>query len=157
MLSTFGKTYHATGWKVGYCIAPPALTAELRKVHQFVTFSVSTPTQHALADVLGADTADAHAQGLATFYQAKRDQFRTLLANSGLGLLPVPGGYFQLARYDALSPANDLAFAQYLAREKGVAVVPVSAFYHDGFDDGLIRFCFAKETATLEAAAKRLR
>ena len=157
VLSSFGKTYHATGWKVGYCIAPPALTAELRKVHQFVTFSVSTPTQHALADVLGADTADAHAQGLATFYQAKRDQFRTLLANSGWGLLPVPGGYFQLARYDALSPANDLAFAQYLAREKGVAVVPVSAFYHDGFDDGLIRFCFAKETTTLEAAAKRLR
>ena len=157
VLSSFGKTYHATGWKVGYCIAPPALSTELRRVHQFVTFSVSTPTQHALADVLAADTTDAHGQGLAAFYQTKRDQFRALLtAVGGWELLPVPGGYFQLARYDALSPATDLAFAQYLAREKGVAVVPVSAFYHDGFDDGLIRFCFAKESATLEAAAKRL-
>ena len=158
VLSSFGKTYHATGWKVGYCIAPPALTAEVRRVHQFLTFAVSTPTQHALADVLAADVTDAHAQGLATFYQAKRDQFRALLAAvGGWDLLPVPGGYFQLARYNALSPATDLAFAQYLAREKGVAVVPVSAFYHDGFDDGLIRFCFAKEAATLEAAAAKLR
>ena len=157
VLSSFGKTYHATGWKVGYCLAPPALTAEVRRVHQFLTFAVSTPTQHALADVLEADPTDAHAHGLAGFYQAKRDQFRALLAGSGWELLPVPGGYFQLARYDALSPATDRAFAEFLAREKGVAVVPVSAFYHDGFDDGLIRFCFAKEPATLEAAAARLR
>jgi methionine aminotransferase len=157
VLSSFGKTYHATGWKVGYCIAPPALTTELRRVHQFVTFAVSTPTQHALADVLEADTTDSHARSLAPFYQAKRNQFRALLAGAGWELLPVPGGYFQLARYDAFSPASDVAFAQYLAREKGVAVVPVSAFYHDGFDDGLIRFCFAKEDDTLEAAAKRLR
>ena len=157
VLSSFGKTYHATGWKVGYCIAPPALTAEVRRVHQFVTFAVSTPTQHALADVLAADTTDAHARGLADFYQHKRDEFRGLLAGQGWDLLPVPGGYFQLARYDALSPATDLAFAHYLAREKGVAVVPVSAFYHDGFDDGLIRFCFAKQSETLEAAAARLR
>ncbi|OGX87458.1 aminotransferase [Hymenobacter lapidarius] len=157
VLSSFGKTYHATGWKVGYCIAPPALTAEVRRVHQFVTFAVSTPTQHALADVLTADTTDAHARGLAGFYQQKRDEFRGLLAGQGWDLLPVPGGYFQLARYDALSPAADLAFAQFLAREKGVAVVPVSAFYHDGFDDGLIRFCFAKHGETLAAAAARLR
>ena len=156
VLSSFGKTYHATGWKVGYCLAPPALTAEVRRVHQFLTFAVSTPTQHALADVLEADPTDAHARGLAGFYQAKRDQFRALLAGTGYALLPVPGGYFQLARYDALSPATDLAFAEFLAREKGVAVVPVSAFYHDGFDDGLIRFCFAKEEATLRAAAARL-
>jgi methionine aminotransferase len=157
VLSSFGKTYHATGWKVGYCIAPPVLTTEVRRVHQFLTFAVNTPTQHALADVLEADAADAHARGLAAFYQEKRDQFRTLLAGAGWDLLPVPGGYFQLARYDAFSPASDVAFAQYLAREKGVAVVPVSAFYHDGVDDGLIRFCFAKEAATLDAAAKRLR
>ena len=157
MLSSFGKTYHATGWKVGYCVAPPALTAELRRVHQFLTFSVSTPTQHAFADALEQDPADAHAHGLAAFYQAKRDEFRALLDGAGYELLPVPGGYFQLARYAALSPATDLEFAQYLAREKGVAVVPVSAFYHDGFDDGLIRFCFAKESATLQAAAARLR
>ncbi|MBO2010636.1 methionine aminotransferase [Hymenobacter negativus] len=157
VLSSFGKTYHATGWKAGYCIAPPALTTEVRRVHQFVTFAVSTPTQHALADALEADITDAHARGLATFYQEKRDHFRTLLAGAGWDLLPVPGGYFQLARYDAFSPAKDVAFAEFLAREKGVAVVPVSAFYHDGLDEGLIRFCFAKEAATLEAAAARLR
>ncbi|WP_046244916.1 methionine aminotransferase [Hymenobacter terrenus] len=157
VLSSFGKTYHATGWKVGYCIAPPALTTEVRRVHQFVTFAVNTPTQHALADALETDTTDAHACGLANFYQQKRDHFRALLDGAGWDLLPVPGGYFQLARYDAFSPATDLAFANYLARDKGVAVVPVSAFYHDGFDDGLIRFCFAKEAATLEAATARLR
>ena len=157
VLSSFGKTYHATGWKAGYCIAPPALTTEVRRVHQFLTFAVSTPTQHALADALEADATDAHARSLAAFYQEKRDQFRRLLAGAGWDLLPVPGGYFQLARYDAFSPANDTAFAEFLAREKGVAVVPVSAFYHDGFDEGLIRFCFAKEAATLEAAAARLR
>ena len=157
VLSSFGKTYHATGWKVGYCIAPPAFTTEVRRVHQFLTFAVSTPTQHALADALEADPTDAHARGLAPFYQEKRDQFRALLDGAGWELLPVPGGYFQLARYDAFSPAKDLAFAEFLAREKGVAVVPVSAFYHDGFDEGLIRFCFAKEAATLAAAAARLR
>ncbi|GAC1602665.1 MAG: pyridoxal phosphate-dependent aminotransferase [Hymenobacter sp.] len=157
VLSSFGKTYHATGWKVGYCLAPPALTAEVRRVHQSVTFAVSTPTQHALADALETDTTDAHARGLAAFYQQKRDQFRALLAGAGWELLPVPGGYFQLARYGAFSALSDLAFAQHLARAKGVAVVPVSAFYHDGFDDGLIRFCFAKQEATLIAAAARLR
>jgi len=157
VLSSFGKTYHATGWKVGYCIAPPALTAELRRVHQFLTFAVSTPTQHALADVLTADTTDAHAQGLAAFYEQKRDEFGALLAGAGWDLLPVPGGYFQLARYANFSTDGDLAFARHLACERGVAVVPVSAFYHDGFDDGLIRFCFAKQPATLAAAAARLR
>ena len=156
VLSSFGKTYHATGWKVGYCLAPPALTAEVRRVHQFLTFAVSTPTQHALADVLEADPTDAHAHGLAAFYQQKRDQFRALLAGTAWDLLPVPGGYFQLARYGAFSSENDLTFARHLARERGVAVVPVSAFYHDGFDEGLIRFCFAKEAATLAAAAERL-
>ena len=158
VLSSFGKTYHATGWKVGYCLAPPALSAELRRVHQFLTFAVSTPSQHALADALEQDPTDAHARDLAPFYQAKRDQFARLLAEAGwTDLLPVPGGYFQLARYADFSAAGDLAFAHYLAREKGVAVVPVSAFYHDGFDEGLIRFCFAKEAATLDAAAARLR
>lgn len=156
VLSSFGKTYHATGWKVGYCLAPPALSAELRRVHQFVTFAVSTPTQHALADVLEADPTDAHARGLAAFYQAKRDEFASGLAGTGWGLLPVPGGYFQLAGYAAFSQQGDLAFAEELARNWGVAVVPVSAFYHDGYDAGLVRFCFAKESATLRAAAARL-
>ncbi|GAA4501133.1 pyridoxal phosphate-dependent aminotransferase [Hymenobacter ginsengisoli] len=156
VVSSFGKTYHATGWKVGYCLAPPALTAELRRVHQFVTFAVSTPTQHALADVLEADPGDAHARSLASFYQAKRDEFAGLLAGGGWQLRPVPGGYFQLASYEQFSTKGDLAFAEELARSWGVAVVPVSAFYHDGFDAGLVRFCFAKESATLKAAAQRL-
>ena len=156
VLSSFGKTYHATGWKVGYCLAPPALSAELRRVHQFVTFAVSTPTQHALADVLTADPTDAHARGLAAFYQAKREAFRAGLAGSGWALLPVPGGYFQLAGYAAFSTKNDRAFAEELARRWGVAVVPVSAFYHDGYDAGLVRFCFAKNDETLRAATRRL-
>ncbi len=156
VLSSFGKTYHATGWKVGYCVAPPALTAEVRRVHQFLTFAVSTPTQHALADVLEADPADAHARGLAAFYQAKRDHFRQLLAGTGWELLPVPGGYFQLAAYRYYSEMGDVAFARQLAQEWGVAVVPVSAFYHDGYDPGLVRFCFAKELDTLEMAAAKL-
>ena len=156
VVSSFGKTYHATGWKVGYCLAPPALSAALRQVHQFVTFSVSTPTQHALADVLEADPIDAHAHGLATFYQAKRDEFTGLLAGAGWDLRPVPGGYFQLAGYGQFSAQGDVAFAQELARRGGVAVVPVSAFYHDGYDPGLVRFCFAKSSAILQAAAQRL-
>jgi methionine aminotransferase len=156
VVSSFGKTYHATGWKVGYCLAPPALSAELRRVHQFVTFAVSTPTQYALADVLEADPTDAHARGLAGFYQAKRDEFAGLLAGAGWDLRPVPGGYFQLAGYAQFSAQADRAFAEELARTWGVAVVPVSAFYHDGHDDGLVRFCFAKKPATLQAAARRL-
>lgn len=156
VLSSFGKTYHATGWKVGYCLASAPLSAELRRVHQFVTFAVSTPTQHALADALEADPTDAHWRGLASFYQAKRDAFRAGLAGSAWDLLPVPGGYFQLAGYAAFSAAGDLAFAQAMARTWGVAVVPVSAFYHDGYDPGLVRFCFAKELPTLAAAIARL-
>ena len=155
VLSSFGKTYHATGWKLGYCVAPPALTAEVRRVHQFLTFAVSTPTQHALADALETDAT--HDQSLPAFYQHKRDLFRALLVGSRFELLPVPGGYFQLARYREISTEPDVAFARRLTREAGVAVVPVSAFYHDGHDDGLIRFCFAKQDATLRAAAERLR
>jgi methionine aminotransferase len=156
VLSSFGKTYHATGWKVGYCLAPPAFTAEVRRVHQFLTFSVSTPTQHALADVLEADPTDAHARGLAGFYQAKRDLFRELLGHTDWELLPVPGGYFQLATHPGGAAKRDLALAEQLARQLGVAVVPLSAFYHDGYDAGLIRFCFAKQDATLREAATRL-
>ena len=155
VLSSFGKTYHATGWKMGYCVAPPALTAEVRRVHQFLTFAVSTPTQHALADMLELDPT--HDQLLPAFYQPKRDLFRELLAGSRFDLLPVPGGYFQLARYARISTTEtDVAFAQRLTREAGVAVVPVSAFYHNGHDDHLIRFCFAKQDDTLRAAATRL-
>ncbi|MBD2714205.1 aminotransferase class I/II-fold pyridoxal phosphate-dependent enzyme [Microvirga sp. STR05] len=154
VLSSFGKTYHATGWKMGYCIASAALTAEVRRVHQFLTFAVSTPTQHALADALETDTT--HDQSLPDFYQHKRDLFRSLLAGSRFELLPVPGGYFQLARYRQISIEGDVAFARRLTREAGVAVVPVSAFYHNGHDAGLIRFCFAKQDSTLQAAAQRM-
>lgn len=154
VLSSFGKTYHATGWKVGYCVAPPLLTAELRRVHQFLTFSVSTPTQHALADVLAEAT---HYQALPDFYQQKRDRFVELMAPTRFELLPARGAYFQLARYAAIAPTeDDVSFARRLTREARVAVVPVSAFYHDGTDHGLVRFCFAKQEATLAEAATRL-
>ena len=153
VLSSFGKTYHATGWKVGYCIAPAALTAELRRVHQFLTFSVSTPTQHALADVLG--TAD-HYEALPVFYQHKRDLFSDLMRSTKFELLPAAGAYFQLARYGQLSSEDDYTFAQRLTREAGVAVVPVSAFYHHAHNQGLVRFCFAKRDETLIAAAAKL-
>ncbi|TGD81563.1 methionine aminotransferase [Hymenobacter wooponensis] len=154
VLSSFGKTYHATGWKVGYCVAPPALTTELRRVHQFVTFSVSTPTQHALADVLPDATLF---ETLPAFYQQKRDLFRELLAPTGFRLLPVEGAYFQVANFSALSPGtDDVTFARRLTQETGVAVVPISAFYHDGQDHSLVRFCFAKQESTLRAAAQRL-
>ena len=155
VLSSFGKTYHATGWKVGYCLAPPTLTAELRRVHQFITFSVSTPTQHALADVL-PDTALY--DGLPAFYQQKRDLLRELLAPTGFELLPSQGGYFQVAGFSALAPGlDDVTFARRLTEQAGVAVVPLSAFYHNRHDDQLVRFCFAKQPATLQAAAERLR
>ncbi|QNE40865.1 aminotransferase class I/II-fold pyridoxal phosphate-dependent enzyme [Hymenobacter sp. NBH84] len=154
VLSSFGKTYHATGWKVGYCIAPALLTAEVRRVHQFLTFSVSTPTQHALADVLAH--AD-HYRELPAFYQQKRDLFVDLLRGTGFELLPAAGAYFLLARYAALAPhESDTEFARRLTREAGVAVVPVSAFYHDGRDEGLVRFCFAKKAETLQEATARL-
>ncbi|GAB3232744.1 pyridoxal phosphate-dependent aminotransferase [Hymenobacter seoulensis] len=154
VLSSFGKTYHATGWKVGYCVAPPALTTELRRVHQFVTFSVSTPTQHALADVL-ADTALY--DSLPHFYQQKRDLFRELLAPTGFRLLPVQGSYFQVADFQDVAPdLDDETFARQLILESGVAVVPISAFYHNRQDHRLVRFCFAKQDTTLRAAAERL-
>ncbi|UOQ53572.1 methionine aminotransferase [Hymenobacter cellulosivorans] len=154
VLSSFGKTYHATGWKVGYCIAPPLLTAEVRRVHQFLTFAVSTPAQHALADVL---LDPEQYTTLPAFYQRKRDLFGQLLQGSRFELLPTPGSYFQVARYDQISTEGDAAFAQRLTREFGVAVIPVSAFYHHGLDHGLIRFCFAKRDDTLTLAAERLR
>ncbi|RSK51011.1 methionine aminotransferase [Hymenobacter rigui] len=154
VLSSFGKTYHATGWKVGYCVAPAALSAELRRVHQFVTFSVSTPTQHALADVL--PLTELYDE-LPAFYQQKRDLFRELLAPTALRLLPVQGGYFQVADFSVLAPSvSDEDFARRLTRETGVAVVPLSAFYHNRQDHHLVRFCFAKQESTLRAAAERL-
>ncbi|MDY0014475.1 MAG: pyridoxal phosphate-dependent aminotransferase [Rhodocyclaceae bacterium] len=153
MVSSFGKTYHITGWKVGFVAGPRALMAEFRKVHQFNVFAVNTPMQHALADYM-ADP-DRHL-GLAAFYQGKRDFFRDALAMSRFELLPCAGTYFQLARYDRISDEPDVPFAERLTREAGVAAIPVSAFFADGRDDRVIRFCFAKSEATLAAAGERL-
>ena len=156
VVSSFGKTYHCTGWKVGYCIAPRALSTELRKVHQYLTFCTFTPAQWALADILENDPQ--HYLDLPAFYQAKRDRFRDLLAGSKFRLLPVGGAYFQVADYSALGNADDLAFCEWLAKEGGVAAIPISAFCESPLPaQRLIRFCFAKTDATLETAAARLR
>ncbi|HJV90134.1 MAG TPA: methionine aminotransferase [Holophagaceae bacterium] len=155
VIGSFGKTFHCTGWKVGSCIAPPALTAEFRKVHQFLTFCTFHPAQVALAKML-ADHPD-HVAELPAFYQAKRDRFRELLAGSRFDLLPVKGAYFQVAAFDRIRATDDRAFCQWLVAEAGVAAIPVSAFCERPLDRPLIRFCFAKEGSTLEAAAERLR
>ena len=153
VVSSFGKTYHITGWKVGYVVAPRELMAEFRKVHQFNVFTVNTPVQLALADYM-AD-AGRHLQ-LSAFYQAKRDYFRAGLAGARFELLPSGGTYFQLARYGAISDQPDGVFCDWLTREAGVAAIPVSAFFADGRDEGVIRFCFAKNESTLAAACERL-
>ncbi|HMN20503.1 MAG TPA: pyridoxal phosphate-dependent aminotransferase [Ottowia sp.] len=157
IISSFGKTYHVTGWKVGYVAAPAALTAEFRKVHQFNVFTVNTPMQHGLA---------AHMQDsapyleLPAFYGAKRDLFRAGLAGTRFRLLPCEGTYFQTASYaDLAGPERDLGeadFCQWLTREVGVTAIPLSAFYGDGFEQQTIRFCFAKQDDTLRAALARL-
>ncbi|TAN07499.1 MAG: pyridoxal phosphate-dependent aminotransferase [Rhodanobacteraceae bacterium] len=154
VISSFGKTWHCTGWKVGYCVAPKALTAEFRKVHQYLTFCTFHPAQCAFAEVMEHDPQ--HARELAGFYQAKCDQFRQLLAGSRFKLPAVHGGYFQLADYSAIRDIDDLNFCEWMVREAGVAAIPVSAFYETAPDSHLIRFCFAKSDATLEAAAERL-
>jgi methionine transaminase len=154
VVSSFGKTYHCTGWKVGYCIAPQPLSAEFRKVHQYLTFCTFSPAQWAFADAL--EMHPEHYLQLPQFYQAKRDRFRELLAASKFNLLPVGGAYFQLADYSAISDKDDLNFCEWLIREAGVAAIPVSAFYENPPDAKLIRFCFAKSDETLVAAAERL-
>ncbi len=153
LVSSFGKTFHVTGWKVGFVCAPPSLSAEFRRVHQFNVFAVNTPCQLGLADYM----ADASRYlDLGAFYQRKRDDFRARLAGSRFELLDCAGTYFQLARYAAISDEADEAFVRRLMREAGVATIPVSAFYHDGFDPGLIRFCFAKSEALIAQACERL-
>lgn len=155
VVSSFGKTYHCTGWKVGYCIAPRALSAEFRKVHQYLTFCTFTPAQVALAEILESDPQ--HYLDLPAFYQAKRDRFRNLLAGSKFKLLPVGGAYFQVADYSALGDQDDLSFCEWLVRTGGVAAIPISAFYENPPQgQRLVRFCFAKSDALLEQAAQRL-
>lgn len=153
VVSSFGKTYHITGWKIGYVVGPAALMAEFRKVHQFNVFTVHAPSQLAIADYM--QSPERHLS-LAGFYQEKRDLFRSLMAATPFELLPCRGTYFQLARYAGLSDLPDTAFAEWLTRQVGVAVIPVSVFYANGQDDRVVRFCFAKREETLRAATERL-
>ncbi|MBP1475675.1 pyridoxal phosphate-dependent aminotransferase [Frateuria sp. MAH-13] len=154
VVSSFGKTYHCTGWKVGYAVAPAALSAEFRKVHQYLTFCTFHPAQVAFAEIMANDPA--HYLELPDFYQAKRDRFRALLAPSRLKLLDVPGGYFQLVDYSAIRDEDDLAFARWLVEQGGVAGVPLTPFYEKPPGTRLLRLCFAKSDATMTAAAERL-
>ena len=155
VISSFGKTYHCTGWKVGYCIAPPALSAEFRKVHQYNVFCTFHPAQHAFAAMIEAEPE--HYEQLGAFYQPKRDRFREQLLTTKLKPLPVPGGYFQLVDYSAVSDLDDAAFCRWLTIEKGVAAIPLSPFY-DTPPRGqrLARLCFAKNDSTLDGAIERL-
>lgn len=154
VVSSFGKTFHVTGWKLGYCIAPANLSLEFRKIHQYVTFSSFTPAQYAIAAVM-QQTPQLIAE-LAGFYQQKRDLFASLLQGSALKLLPCKGTYFQLADYSAVSSLNDLEFCHWLTVEHGVAAIPLSVFSRQEQDSKIIRFCFAKQPSTLEQAAERL-
>lgn len=154
VISSFGKTYHATGWKVGYCIAAPALTIEFRKIHQFVTFTTHTPTQWAIADYM--DHHPEHHRGLPAFYQEKRDLFSQALKEIGFGLVPSHGTYFQVVTYDALSDLPDIEFVKVLTQKVGVAAIPVSVFCGAPAELSLVRFCFAKKNDTLLEAAHRL-
>jgi methionine transaminase len=153
VVSSFGKTYHVTGWKVGYVAAPAALMSEFRKVHQYNVFTVNTPMQHGLAGYM-ADPAPY--LELPAFYQRKRDLFREGLANTRFTLLPADGTYFQCVKYDAISSMTEAEFAQWLTSEIKVAAIPVSAFYREGKESGVVRFCFAKQDQTLHAALERL-
>jgi methionine aminotransferase len=154
VVSSFGKTYHTTGWKIGYCVAPPELTVELRRVHQYVTFSANTPVQLALADFMAI--APRHVTELGAFYQHKRDRFCGLLQGSRFRFTPSAGTYFQLLDYGAISAEHDVDLARRLTTEHGVAAIPVSVFYDGAPEERVLRFCFAKDDATLARAAEVL-
>jgi methionine aminotransferase len=153
VVSSFGKTYHVTGWKVGYVAAPASLMAEFRKVHQYNVFTVHTPMQHGIAAYMASPAPYLE---LPAFYQRKRDLFRAGLEGSRFTLLPADGTYFQCVRYDAISPILESEFAQWLTTEVKVAAIPVSAFYSQGTESGIVRFCFAKQDETLRLALERL-
>lgn len=154
IIASFGKLLHATGWKLGYCLAPEKLTKEFRKVHQFNVFSVNSPMQQAIATYL---QTPANYTGIAAFFQEKRDYFRSLIADSRLELLPCNGSYFQCVSYRNISDEKDTDFSMRLIKEFGVATIPVSAFYQKGTDHKIIRFCFAKAHETLALAAEKLK
>jgi len=157
LISSFGKTYHVTGWKVGYVAAPAALTKEFRKIHQFNVFTVNTPMQFGLSQYL---SEPKHYLNLPSYYQAKRDFFKAGLQKTGFKLLPTPGTYFQCVDYTGIkSPQNKLNeadFCTWLTTEVGVAAIPVSAFYEKPVESGVVRFCFAKQEQTLTEALNRL-
>ncbi|RYY01945.1 MAG: pyridoxal phosphate-dependent aminotransferase [Gammaproteobacteria bacterium] len=154
IISSFGKTYHVTGWKVGYVTAPEFLMTEFRKVHQFNVFTVNTPMQIGIANYMVSN--QTHIE-LADFYQQKRDLFRAGLKNSGFRLLPARGTYFQCVNYSAISSLSELEFSHWLTKEIGVAAIPMSAFYHDSLESNIIRFCFAKRDETLKLALEKLK
>lgn len=150
---SFGKTYHITGWKIGYCLAPPYLTAEFRKLHQWVTFSSATPLQYALADYL---KTPAHYLGLSSFYQQKRDLFASFFKGSRWKILPSHGSFFQCLDYSGISEESDVDLSVRLTKELKVASIPVSVFYENPTSDRILRFCFAKNDDVLQEAAQKL-
>lgn len=153
IISSFGKTFHTTGWKIGYCCAPKILTQEFRKLHQFIVFAVNTPIQLAIAEFL---KDERNIYTLPIFYQKKRDLFASLLNNSRFSLKKCDGTYFQLLDYSQISDQNDIDFSEYLTKEIGVAVIPLSPFYKNGSSDKLIRVCFAKSDDVLMKASEKL-
>lgn len=152
VIFSFGKTYHTTGWKIGYCFAPANLMQEFRKVHQFVVFCTNSPIQYALTDYI----KNKNYLGLSGFYQEKRDYFNMLIKDSKFKCRPAHGSYFQCLDYSSISKEKDTDFAIRLTKEYGIASIPVSAFYHQAIDNKLLRFCFAKKRETLEAAAEKI-
>ncbi len=154
VVSSFGKTYHATGWKVGYCVAPAALTSEFRKIHQWVCYAVITPIQYAIAEYMQG--TPQHYAELPAFYEKKRDHFCDLLKDSNFSFRPARGTFFQILDYSDITDEEDVAYASKLTREIGVASIPVSVFCETKSDDRLLRFCFAKDDAMLEQAAAKL-
>lgn len=153
VIYSFGKTFHTTGWKIGYCMAPEKLTSEFRKLHQFMVFSANTPIQYALSEFMEDKN---NYRGIDRFYQEKRDYFAGLLKGSRFKLLPCSGSYFQLVDYSEISDEKDTDFAVKLIKENGVASIPVSVFYKNPITTKLLRFCFAKEKSTLDAAVEKL-
>jgi methionine aminotransferase len=153
VVNSFAKTYHTTGWKVGYCIAPRALSEEFRKIHQYMVFAVNTPIQYAYAEFM---EDQQRYLTLPSFYQAKRDRFLDLIRHSRFRPLPCRGTYYQLLDYSQISDEPEMRFARRLTMEYGVAAIPPSVFYHHGDDHRVLRFCFAKKEETLNAAAERL-
>lgn len=153
IVSSFGKTYHTTGWKMGYVLAPENITTEFRKVHQFMCFSANTPVQYAIADYM--DDASAYLE-LSAFYQSKRNYFQQLIKGSKFKILPCEGSYFQLLNYSKITQEKDTDYAVRLTQEHKVAAIPTSVFYHKNMDNHVLRFCFAKQDETLEKAAEKL-